>query len=260
MACHAAGVSDPGSPEGAGGFAALAELAEVFAALVEALAGDDPLANLSPRRILELAATCVPEGHDAALTTRSGDRTEVLAVTSELPERIARIRAETGQGPTLDVLDTNDLVVSNDLADEPRWPLFGGRVVDATGVRSILSYRLYLGPRHRSALSFYSNWPYAYDNLAITTGAIFAAYCSLVTFSHMVLDEPVAERRAADVHREIGVAIGILMANGDLSTEAAYQQLHNASRRLQRSLPDVARTVIARRHLMGRPDDGQRGH
>jgi AmiR/NasT family two-component response regulator len=76
----------------------------------------------------------------------------------------------------------------------------------------------------------------------------------------MVLDEPVAERRAADVHREIGVAIGILMANGDLSTEAAYQQLHNASRRLQRSLPDVARTVIARRHLTGRPDDGQRGH
>jgi ANTAR domain len=89
---------------------------------------------------------------------------------------------------------------------------------------------------------------------AITTGAIFAAYCSLAMHNELVLQEPVAQRRAMEVHREIGVAVGILMATGDLTTTAAYERLHRASRHLQRSLSDVAREVIAQGHLAEPPD------
>jgi hypothetical protein len=39
------------------------------------------------------------------------------------------------------------------------------------------------------------------------------------------------------------------MATGDLTTAAAYERLHRASRNLQRSLSDVARGVIAHGHL-----------
>jgi hypothetical protein len=254
---HPAGVFGAGSAEGAGEFAALAELAEAFMVLVRALVGDGgSVDGLGPGRILELAAHCVPHGQHAALMVRRDGRVEMVAATSGLPDAVDRIRGETGQGPALDVLETNDLVVSNELAEDPRWPVFGEQVVEATGIRSILSYRLYLGRGHRAALTFYSDWPHAFDNLAIATGAIFAAYCSLVMFSELVLDEPLARRRAEEVHREIGVAVGILMATGDLSTEAAYRRLHQASRRLRRSVPDVARAVIAGRHLPDPPDAG----
>jgi ANTAR domain len=155
------------------------------------------------------------------------------------------------------VLDTNDLVVSNDLAVDPRWPEFGSRVVDELGIRSVVSYRLYLSRRHRTALSFYSDWPHAFDDLDIATGAIFAAYCSLALHSRLVLDEPVAHRRAMEVHREMGVAVGIIMVTGNLTTEAAYHRLHRASRNLQRSLLDVARHVIAHGHLAEPPDGGR---
>lgn len=115
----------------------------------------------------------------------------------------------TQQGPALDVLDADDLVVSGDLGDDPRWPAFGARVIDRTGIRSIVSYRLYLSSNHRAALTFYSDWPYAFDDVAIATGAIFAAYGSLTLGSELVLSEHVNTRRSAQVHREIGVAVGI---------------------------------------------------
>jgi len=172
-----------------------------------------------------------------------------VAATSDVPSQVDRIRDATGQGPALDVLDTNDLVASGDLATDPRWPVFAARVSQDTSIRSIVSYRLYLSPRHRAALSFYSNWPYAFDDLAIATGAIFAAYASLALTSELVLTQPLTPRRSADVHREIGVAIGILMSNADVTTETAYQRLHHASQQLKRSVPAIARHVIDHRRM-----------
>lgn len=120
--------------------------------------------------------------------------------------------------------------------------MFGARVTTATSIRSIVSYRLYLSSEQRAALTFHSDWPYAFDDVA--TGAIFAAYGSLTLTSELVLSEPVAVRLSADVHREIGVAVGMLMANAGLSTQSAYLQLHQASQHLHRSLPNLARHVI----------------
>lgn len=229
-------------------FAALAELAEAFNALVRALHEGDPVV-LTPARVVEVAAACMPRSQHAALTVIDHGQVQNIAATSDVPSLVDRIRDDTEQGPALDVLDTNDLVMSGDLIDDPRWPLFGSRVTETTGIRSIVSYRLHLSPNHRAALTFYSNWPYAFDELAIATGAIFAAYGSLTLTSEIVLNEPVTARRSADVHREIGVAIGILMATTDLSTQSAYQQLYVASQRLHRSLPSLARHVIAHRSM-----------
>jgi hypothetical protein len=178
-------VSRPVDDELNGPFAALAELAEAFNGLVTALVEDSELAAMSPRRILDLAVECIPAGKHAALIVVQDGKARSIAATTDLPVRVDEIRIATGEGPSLDVLDTNDLVVGNDLAADPRWPLFGGRLVDELNLRSIASYRLYLGPRERAALSFYSDWPHAFDNLAITTGAIFAAYCSLAAFSRL---------------------------------------------------------------------------
>lgn len=232
-------------------FAALAELAEAFSALVRAL-HDGGRGALSPGRIVEVAARCMPRSKHAALTVVDHGSVRTIAATSDVPTQVDRIREDTGQGPTLDVLDINDLVVSDNLIEDPRWPLFGARVTDATSIRSIVSYRLYLSQQHRAALTFYSNWPYAFDDVAIATGAIFAAYGSLALTNELILTEPVSTRRGADVHREIGVAVGILMATADLSTQSAYQQLHRASQDLHRSLPNLARYVITHRAM---PDE-----
>ena len=235
-------------------FAALAALAEAFTDLVSALHHQDQ-ATVTPDRVVDLASRCMPRSQHVSLVVADHDHVHDIAATSDLPAAVDRIREETAEGPALDVLETNDLVVANDLPEDPRWPLFGARVLELTRIRSIVSYRLYFSPRHRAALSFYSSWPHAFGDLAIATGAIFAAYASLTVSDEVLGSGPVTPKRTADVHREIGVAIGILMSTDDTTTESAYRRLHTASKDLRSSLSDVAQHVIAHRRV----PDGERG-
>jgi hypothetical protein len=180
-----AGVPLPDADERGQESAALAELAEAFSTLVRALVVEDDVTAITPARLIQLAATCLPRVKDAAFIAAQNGTPRCVAATTDLPSRVDQIRAATGQGPALDVLDTTELVVSNDLATDQRWPQFSRRVVDEVGLRSVVSYRLHLDPRHHAALTFYSDWPYAFDNLDITIGALFAAYSSLMMFGRL---------------------------------------------------------------------------
>ena len=96
-----------------------------------------------------------------------------------------------------------------------------------------MGYRLYVAPGVRAALTFYSDWPHAFDELAIACGSIFAAYCSPMVFTEDVL----------------GIAVGILLATDKIDVATAFDRLHRAGRRLRRTLPDVARRVVDDRRL-----------
>lgn len=159
--------------------AALSALAQAFTTLVRARSGGRDATPVSPARILELAVDCVPRVEHAALVAVVDGEVRTLGATHGLSERIDRIRSDTGEGPGLDVLRTNELVLGNDLGTDPRWPLFGPRLVDELGFRSVVSYRLHFGSNGRAALCWYSHWPHAFDRIAVAIGALFAAYCSL---------------------------------------------------------------------------------
>jgi hypothetical protein len=229
-------------------FRALAELADMFMVLVAALR-EGRTEDLTPEGVVALAGRCMPRAQHVAILAHVDGRPRDVAASSGLPGRIDRIRAQTREGPSLDVLETNDVVISGDLAGDPRWPSFGHRVVYETNIRSVASYRLFFSSRHHAALTFYSDWPHAFDDVAIATGAIFASYASLVTAARVLFGQTVGRSRAVSVQQEIGVAVGILMADPQVSTEAAYHRLHDAAHRLGDSLPETARHVIEHRRL-----------
>lgn len=240
-----------GEPEAPGehDFAPIAELAEAFTELVELLT-DRQSSTLSPDRLVSFARRCMPAAQHVGLAVISDGQVRTLAATGPVVEQLEAIRRATGEGPALDVLEVNDLVYAGDLADDPRWPAFGACAAAQAGVRSAASYRLYLG-RHAAALTFTSDWPYAFDEVALAIGAIFAAYCSLVLFTDLVLGDQLTPRRAAQVHREIGVAIGILLADTTGGADShgsdprrAYERLRQASQATRRSLHAVATDVI----------------
>jgi len=80
----------------------------------------------------------------------------------------------------LDAMATNDCVIVDDLADDPRWPRFGSLTFEKFNVRSVAAYRLYLRRGPRAALLFLSDWPSAFDEMAIALGTICAAYGALI--------------------------------------------------------------------------------
>ena len=234
---------------------ALAELAAAFTRLVQVFL-EGGQAQLSPQRIVDVAARVMPSCRHAAVVVIDQDQPRTLASTDAVPDHVDAVQFDAGQGPSLDVLVTDDYVRVDDLADDPRWPQFGSRAVEAADVRSMINYRLYLGRHRRAALSFYSTWPHAFDEVAAAMGAIFAAYCSLTLITQQ-LDDEVHPERAANVHREIGVAIGILMATEQRTADDAFTMLQTASQRLHRDLKDVARQVTTTGRLPEEPDNAR---
>jgi hypothetical protein len=228
----------------------VAELAETFAEMVDAFTGGDTVA-LTAERVVELASRCLPAAQHTGIVVEENGEAHTIAATSGTIERLDRIRDEIGEGPALDVLEVNDMVISEMLADDDRWPAFGERVLNELNIRSMLAYRLYLSAERRAALIFCSDWPHAFDDLAIAIGAIFASYSSLVLLTEHLFHGAVPGRRAGQVHTEIGVAVGILLTQGDLTVHEAYGRLHGAARRLRTTLPEVAQHVLTHRDLPG---------
>jgi hypothetical protein len=230
----------------------LGELAAAFNTLVQALL-DDGHAELTPQRIVDLAARVMPGCQHASVVVIEQDRPQTLANTDAVPDHVDAVQFDVREGPSWEVLVTDDYVRADNLANDPRWPQFGSRAVQVGGIRSMLSYRLYLGRHRRAALSFYSTWPYAFDDTTAAIGTIFAAYCSLALITQQLGDE-VHPRRVANVHREIGYAIGILMVTeGGCTADQAFTKLHAASQRLHRDLRDVARHVATTGRLPEEP-------
>jgi hypothetical protein len=198
------------------------------------------------RRIVAVASRAVPGAEHAAISLVSGNGPPRTDPTSdELPPQIDEIQYQTGEGPCVQALTASDLVLTNDLtmaADD--WPTFARRAVEEAGVRSMLSFRLFLNDGHRGALNFYAKKPDAYDMSAVATGSIFAAYASMAQLAALHQDQAIHLSRAVESNREIGVAMGILMANKRQTQEQAFTDLRIASQHLHRKLRDIAAEVI----------------
>lgn len=107
--------------ERADDFTALAELAEAFSSLVAAVHQAEP-PGLTAARLLDLAGRCLPSSQGSDLIVVERGAPHSVASNTPHAEAIHRIRHATGEGPGLDVLDTNDLVLTGDLAQDERWP------------------------------------------------------------------------------------------------------------------------------------------
>ena len=231
----------------------LTELANQFGDIARAMIDDGPDGELLIDQVLKFAAEGVPGSEYAAITRVSGNgRPETIAASADLPLRVDLLQYETGEGPCLQTLVQSDVEHAADLAADLQWPAFSARAVHETGIRSMLSFRLFLTAKERGALTFYAHAPHAFTPLSMSTGAIFASYTSLVLTNQFHQDESMNLRRALESNREIGMALGILMARELHTAEQAFTRLRTASQHLHRKLHDVATEVIETGSLPGR--------
>jgi len=222
----------------------LAGMAGEFTDLARLMTQDatEPAQTLS--RVVAVAARSVVGGEHAAISVMAGNGPPQTGPTSDdLPLQVDRIQYETGEGPCMQALMASDLVLVNDLASSADWPSFAKRAVDETGVRSMLSFRLFLTDTHRGALNFYASVPGAFADLSISTGAIFASYTSLSLINDLHRDKAANLEYALEHSRAIGTAIGILMARELCTQDEAFERLRVASQHTHRKLRDIAEDV-----------------
>jgi hypothetical protein len=172
-----------------------------------------------------------------------GRRPRTTAGTSNRPYEWDQLQYDLGEGPCLQAIDAQDVELAPDLRTEGRWPRFARDIVDQSPVRSMLSVRLSVTPQYRAGLNLYATRPAAFSDQSIATAAMFAAYASLALLAAVRHDQTHHLARALESNREIGVAMGILMANDRLTSQQAFDQLRTASQNFNRRLRDVAADV-----------------
>ena len=236
---------------------ALAELADQFSDIARTMIGAQPGEQLALEQVLRFAAAGVPGSEYAAISAARGKQApETIVSSAELPLRVDSLQYATGQGPCLDALSHHDIAYAPDLADDRRWPRFASRVVSELGVHSMLSFRLFLSGTERAALNFYAHQPSAFAPLSLSTGAIFASYASVVLLNQLHGNENRQLQRALVSNREIGMAMGILMARELHTPEQAFTRLRLASQHLHRKLRDIADEVILTGTIPDHPGAG----
>ena len=143
--------------------------------------------------------------------------------------------------------------VIDDLASDERWPPFSHRAARETGVRSMMSFRLFLQGDTLGALNLYSREVAAFDEHAGAVGTILAAHAAIAMQSAQEWDRAENLQRALQSNREIGMAIGVIMALMRVNQDEAFAVLRRASQHLQRKLQDIAVEVVETGHVPERP-------
>lgn len=169
-----------------------------------------------------------------------GPKIHTVAPTDEIVTRIDAVQYRTGQGPCLDAIVEHQVFRTGDLAAEDRWPAFAPEAV-GIGVRSMLSYRLFVTDTTLGALNLYARARDAFDDRTDDEGRLFATHAAIA----LVGARTEAQLHAALGHRDvIGTAKGILMERHDIDAVQAFRMLVESSQHNNLKLHQVAAWLV----------------
>jgi hypothetical protein len=182
-------------------------------------------------------ATC------AGITVLKQDHFVTVASTSDLPVAAEALQYTHG-GPCTDAILDQSVVVVDELRTDPRWAAFVA-AADGLDVLSMLSLRLYLEyDQPMGALNLYAPQAHVFDTSTIHTGELFVAHAALALALAAAQEDATNLRVALDTNRDIGTAIGIVMARYLVTREDAFDLLRKASQHAHRKLREISAEVV----------------
>jgi transcriptional regulator with GAF, ATPase, and Fis domain len=186
------------------------------------------------------------EGCDrASLLMRTRDRYLTAASSDDIARRIDQIEIEVGEGPCVDAITSEAYQHDPDLTDSTTpWPRFTERIVAETPVRSAIGYRILLEGDKVGALNLFSDTPGGLTASSADVGAVIASFASVAIMAMRAREEAATLRKGLQSNREIGKAVGLLMAAHHITGQQAFELLRSTSQELNMKLALVASQVI----------------
>lgn len=233
-------MSSPLSPE---------ELARRFAEIGERLNADAdaPDGNRVLDDLVHIAVELVDGADHAGVTVgRTRGRFETVAASSQLVHTVDQIQYDLSSGPCVDAVLQRTVFNAGDLRSDGRWPAFGQRAVEQTGIVSMLSMRLFIESDGEliAGLNMYSHQPSAFDAHSEAVAQLLATHGALAVGKSAAQAKARNLNLALKTSREIGMAIGILMASYKVTREQGFDLLRMASQASHRKLADIAAEVV----------------
>ncbi|MFY0408184.1 EAL domain-containing protein [Solicola sp. PLA-1-18] len=203
----------------------------------------DPTAVVD--RIVAAAARTIGSGLAAVTLSTGDDATRTAAAVGDLARRAEDLQHALAAGPCLMAVDADDVVRSDDLSVDTRWPRWG-RAAAELGVRSLLCTPLVVGGRTLGTLTVYATEVGAF---ARTDESLVHLFAHPVALGLLATTRQLDFTRALATRTAIGQAQGILMERFTLDADQSFDVLRRYSQSLNLRLADVADDLTRTRLL-----------
>lgn len=192
------------------------------------------------RAIVDGAVAVVPGARWAGISLIVGREVEARVPSDGLVAELDKLQSTLDDGPCLDALREHRTVFVDDMSTETRWPRFARAAVER-GVRSLLSFQLFVHDKNLGALNIYAADPGVLNQDSVFIGELLAQHASVAmagSAAESQFDSAVASR---DV---IGQAKGILMCRERLTGPQAFALLVKTSQETNVKVVEIARWLV----------------
>jgi hypothetical protein len=194
--------------------------------------------------VVDAAPHLVPGCDHASIMVREGARYRTVAASDDTGALIDRLERETGDGPCVDAIETDEYQLDADITTHSQWPPLAERVLAETSVRGMAGFRLLVDGRKAGALNLFSDVPGALSVNSGDVGVVLAAFASVALAGATQRQRAETLQQGLSSNREIGTAIGLLMAAHGLTSDQAFETLRKASSQLNRKVSVIARELV----------------
>lgn len=194
------------------------------------------------------SAVALVDGCDhASLMLRQAGRVQTVAASDEVAEFIDDLEKELGEGPCLDAIDEDspDQHICPDLTEGSQWPQLAQRIMAETNVRGMAGFRLRQDGRRVGALNVFSDTPGALTDYSLEQAIMVTAFASVTLAALERGEEATTLRRGLESNREIGKAVGLLMAMHNIDDDRAFEMLAKVSQEMNVKVAEVAAQVVS---------------
>ncbi|MGY1709305.1 GAF and ANTAR domain-containing protein [Geodermatophilus sp. SYSU D00758] len=237
--------------------------ADRMAALARELTRQPDLAQVVQRVAAFVAENLGRELSVSVSLVRRGRDVETPAATDARAVRADQLQYQLGEGPCLDAIWKQATSGVDDLVVDRQYPDWSTRVAAETGLRSVLSLRLFVDEDESlGALNLFSPHVRGFDGATRSDALAFAAQAA-VAVTRGRMEEHL--RTAMRTRGLIGQAQGILMERLRITADQAFGILSRLSQERNTKLREVARYLVETGEIpLGDPgtsrgDTGDRG-
>jgi hypothetical protein len=215
----------------------------LFESLARMVYEGDDIAAIH-QAIVDAAPLLVPGVDRASLMLHRHNRFETAAYTDDVALAIDEAERRLVDGPCVDAILDEAAQLEPNFVESSNWPRLAAYIVENTPVRGGAGFRIVVDERKVGALNLWSDTPGLMNTVTADHAAVLAAFSSMAVAADHHRLQAASLRRGLLGNREIGKAVGLLMAFHKVNDEKAWQILRETSRDLQMKVADVAREIL----------------
>jgi len=167
-----------------------------------------------------------------------------VAASDDTARLIDQLEREVGEGPCVDAIEEEAAQLDADLTEASAWPSLRDRIVAESPVRGMAGFRLLVDNRKAGSLNLFSDRPHALTGASVDQSAVLAAFASVALMAASHKEQARTLRDGLDSNREIGKAIGLMMAFHKVGDDEAFDILRKASQDMNLKISEIAGQIV----------------